>query len=96
MEHNFKEWLISENYRISQAYRLALWQELQHLDGMPNAIKISHLRLVDFPKYNKYSGDLSREKQTAIFNEVRKLDKQEIYTTFIKENLTALATDTQR
>ena len=103
-EQHFTEWLLAENYRIAQEYRKLMYAELIECRktygedlGLEMPVFLSTIKKdIDMPPYNKYEGSLSKEKQLEIFNRLPKLNKDAIRQQFIKENLTALATDTQQ
>ena len=88
-EKEFTTWLQDESYRVAQAYRVALWKELQDLKDIIRAtpIIISHLRSVEIPKYNKYEGLLCKATQLVIYNTLPKVDFPLIRTEFINQHL---------
>lgn len=93
MKKEFKDWLISENYRIAKEYRLLLWQEYNKakiffgaINEIVKPVLISALRKIELPPYNKYDGNLDRKLQIEIFNKIPKIEKQDILVKFILEN----------
>lgn len=93
MKQEFKDFIIAENFRIAQEYRLLLHKELvnskiifskTYNNALP--IILSCLKSIDLPKYNKYNGNLDIDIKAEIFASIPKVDKQQILHQFIKDN----------
>jgi hypothetical protein len=91
----FKDWLLSENYRIAQEYKKLMYNELVECRksfgydlGLAMPVFLSTIKNdIELPPYNKYEGSLPKEQQQVIYNSLPKLNKDKIRIEFIKENL---------
>lgn len=92
---DFTEWLTNEYYEQAKNYRLALYKAWQTVADFPMPVIISELRMVQLPTFSKYEGSTPRSEQQALYNTIRKPDFVQIRAEFIKQNITALAPDTQ-
>jgi hypothetical protein len=93
---DFTTWLTNEYFEQAKAYKIALWKAWQSVIDFPMPVIISELRMVALPTFNKYEGLTPRSEQQQIFNTIRKPDFATIRAEFIKQNITALAPDTQQ
>ena len=94
--NDFAKWIEQEYFEQAKAYRIALWKAWQTVIDFPMPVIISELRMVALPTFNKYEGPTPRSEQQQIFNTIRKPDFAQIRVEFIKQNITALAPDTQQ
>jgi hypothetical protein len=90
----FKRWLDNQHYEVAAKYRAALQREIdiaKHYNYTTSPLLVKSLKEIEMPKYDKYTGTLTRNEQFLIFNQQRKIDKQAI----LQETLKELATYNQ-